>query len=91
MNDANDDASMLFDDNVPLGEFLDKQLARAKKRKLLKLMKSLKLKILKHLLDLALLDLKCLRYLKVMLWMRRQLETFLLAMIGMILRNYYAN
>ena len=30
MNDAYDDASTLLDDNVPLGEFLDEQLARAK-------------------------------------------------------------
>ena len=30
MNDAYDDASALLDDNVPLGEFLDEQLARAK-------------------------------------------------------------
>jgi hypothetical protein len=30
MNDACDDASTLLDDNVPLGEFLDEQLARAK-------------------------------------------------------------
>ena len=51
----------------------------------------LETEILKHLLDLALLDMKCLRYLKVMLCMRRQLEIFLLAMIEKILRNYYAN
>ena len=30
MNDTHDDASTLLDDNVPLGEFLDEQLARAK-------------------------------------------------------------
>jgi hypothetical protein len=30
MNDASDDASTLLDDTVPLGEFLDEQLARAK-------------------------------------------------------------
>ena len=30
MNDAYDDASTLLDDNVPLGEFLDEQLDRAK-------------------------------------------------------------
>src|SRR3989337_1703988 len=30
MNDAYDDASTLLDDNVPLGEFLDEQIARAK-------------------------------------------------------------
>ena len=30
MNDANDDASTLLDITMPLGEFLDEQLARAK-------------------------------------------------------------
>ena len=30
MNDVYDDASTLLDDNVPLGEFLDEQLARTK-------------------------------------------------------------
>ena len=30
MNDIYDDASTLLDDNVPLGEFLDEQLARTK-------------------------------------------------------------
>ena len=45
----------MLDDNVPLGEFLDEQLAKAKVR-VLELMKLLKLKSMKHLLDLALLD-----------------------------------
>ena len=30
MNDSHDDSSTLLDDNVPLGEFLDEQLARTK-------------------------------------------------------------
>ena len=30
MNDIYDDASTLLDDNVPLGEFLDEQIARTK-------------------------------------------------------------
>ena len=30
MNDTHDDASSFLDDNVPLGEFLDEQLARTK-------------------------------------------------------------
>ena len=29
MNDTHDDASTLLDDNMPLGEFLDEQIARA--------------------------------------------------------------
>ena len=30
MNDTHDDASTLLDDNMPLGEFLDEQVAKAK-------------------------------------------------------------
>ena len=30
MNDTHDDASTLLNDNVPLGEFLDEQLAKTK-------------------------------------------------------------
>ena len=77
MNAAYADASNLLDDNVPLGEFLDEQLARAKDienaetDELTELMNSLKLRIMKHLLDLGLLDLNFLRYPRVMLWMRR--------------------
>ena len=69
MNDTYDDASTLLDnDDVPLGEFLDEQIARVRQHMmLLNLMMSLKLKILKHLLELALLDMNCLRYRKVML------------------------
>ena len=94
MNDAYDDASTLPDDNVPLGEFLDEQIARAKDienaqtDEIIETDEVLETEILRHMLDLALLDMNCLRYL---IWMRRQLKIFLLAMIEMILRNYYAN
>ena len=71
MNDAYDDASTTLSDNVPLADFLMNKFLEIKKMKSLKLMKYLKLKILKHMLDLALLDMNCLRRLKVMLWMRR--------------------
>ena len=77
MHDAYDDTTTLLDNTVPLGEFLDEQLARAKDIEyaelmiFLKLMKLLKLKTLKHPLDLALLDMNCLLNLKVMLWMDR--------------------
>ena len=69
MDNAYDDASTLLDnDDVPLGEFLDEQIARVRQHMmLLNLMMSLKLKLLKHLLELALLDMNCLRYRKVML------------------------
>ena len=90
-NDTHDDASTLLDDNVTLGEFLDEQLARTKAFENVETDEEIEAEILKHLLDLALLDMNCLKCLRVMLWMRRQLETFLLAMIEMILRNDYAN
>ena len=70
---AINDASTLLDDNAPLGEFIDEQLARAKEIELpkwiilRKLMKSLQLKILKYLLATNILELKCLKYLKIML------------------------
>ena len=68
MNDAYDDASTLLDnDDVPLGDFLDKQIARVIQHDIVDLMMSLKLKLLKHLLELAFLDMNCLRYRKVML------------------------
>ena len=35
MNDIYDDASTLLDDNVPLGEFLDEQIARAKENEII--------------------------------------------------------
>ena len=34
MNDAYDDACTMLDDNVPLGEFLDEQIARAKENEI---------------------------------------------------------
>ena len=34
MNDAYDDASTLLDDGVPLGDFLDEQIARAKENEI---------------------------------------------------------
>ena len=98
INATHDDTSTLLDDGVPLGDFLDEQIARAKENEITETDEIIETdevleteNLEKHLLDLALLDMKCLRYLKVMLWMRRQLEIFLLAMTEMILRNYYAN
>ena len=35
MHDAYDDTTSLLDNNVPLGEFLDEQLARAKEKEIL--------------------------------------------------------
>ena len=66
MNDTYDDASTLLTKTVPLGEFLEEQLAGAKENEITELMKLLKLKIM-----ILLLDMNCLIYLRVMLWMER--------------------
>ena len=72
MHDAYDDT--LLDNTVPLGEFLDEQLARAKDIEsaetddIFETNEIIKLNTLKH---LALLDMNFLLYLKVMLWMER--------------------
>ena len=68
MDNAYDDASTLLDDNdVPLGDFLDEQIARVIQHDVVESGMSLKLKILKHLLELSFLDMNFLRYRKVML------------------------
>ena len=53
MHDTYDVTTSMLDTTVPLGEFLDEQLAKA--LKMLKLMKLLKLKNMKLLLGLAIL------------------------------------
>ena len=67
-NDTYDDASTLLDDNdVPLGDFLDEQIARVIQHDVVESDVNLKLKLPKHLLELAFLDMNCLRYGKAML------------------------
>ena len=83
MHDAYDDTTSLHDNNVPLGEFLDNNLLGLGRLKLLKLMI-----LMKVMMKILPLDMNCLLYLRVMLWMKKLLETFLLAMIDQILRNY---
>ena len=82
MRDGYGDTTSLLDNTVPLGEFLDEQLARVREMKLQKLMILLKLKIM-----ILPLDMNCLLYLRVILWMMKLLETSFLAMIDMILRT----
>ena len=68
MNDTYDDASTLLDENdVPLGDFLDEQIARVIQHDVVESDVNLKLKLPKHLLELAFLDMNCLGYRKVML------------------------
>ena len=72
MNDAYD-ATTLLDKTVSLGELLDEHLARvrtidyAEDDEISELMKLLKLKTLKHMLDLSLLDMNFLLCLRAML------------------------
>ena len=68
MHDAYDETTSILDTTVPLGEFLDEQLARARENelKLIILMKAM-MKILP-------LDMNCLLFLRVMLSMKKLLE-----------------
>ena len=83
MHDTYDETTSMFDTTMPLGEFLDEQLPRKERMKLLKLI--ILMKVMTKILPL---DMNCLLFLRVMLWMKKLLETFLLAMIGVILRNF---
>ena len=68
MNATHDETTSMLDTTVPLGEFLDEQIARVRQHDIVESdHMNLKLKILKHLLELVLLDMNCQRYRKVML------------------------
>ena len=83
MHDAYDDTTCLLDNTVPLGEFLDEQLARVRENEITETDDIIETE------DMILpLDMSCLLYLRVILCMEKLLETFLLAMIEMILRNF---
>ena len=83
MHDTYDETTSMLDTTVPLGEFLDEQLARARENEIIETDN------IDESDDEDLpLDMNCLLCLRVMLWMKKLLETFLLAMIEVILRNY---
>ena len=82
MHDAYDDTTSLLDNNVPLGELLDEQLARVRENEINETIDIIETEDYD-----SPLDMNCLLYLRVILWMRKLLETFLLVMIEMILRN----
>ena len=68
MNDIYDDASTLLDENdVPLGDFFDEQIARVRQHDVVESDDELELNLLRHLLELAFLGMNFLRYRKVML------------------------
>ena len=83
MHDTYDETTSMLDTTVPLGEFLDEQLARARENEIIETDN-----IDESDDEDSPLDMNCLMCLRVMLWMKKLLETFLLAMIEMILRNY---
>ena len=71
MHDAYDETTSMLDNIVPLGEFLDEQLARVKENEIIETdnIDEVMMKILP-------LDMNCLLCLRVMLWMKKLLETF---------------
>ena len=76
-----DETTSMLDNIVPLGEFLDEQIAKVRESANVD-------DIYESDDEASPLDMNCLLFLRVMLWMKKLLETFLLATIGMILRNY---
>ena len=83
MHDAYDENTPLLDNTMPLGEFLDEQLARVRENEITETVDIIETKDYD-----SPPRMNCLRYLRVILWMKKLLETFLLVMIEMILRNY---
>ena len=83
MHDSYDETTSMRDTTVPLGEFLDEQLARARENEIIEL-----IILMKVMMKILPLDMNCMLFLRVILWMKKLLETFLLAMIEVILRNY---
>ena len=83
MHDTYDETTSMLDTTVPLGEFLDEQLARARENEIIETDN-----IDESDDEDSPLDMNCLLCLRAMLWMKKLLEPFLLAMIGVILRNY---
>ena len=83
LHDIYDETTYLLDTTVPLGEFLDEQLARARENEIIETDN-----IDESDDEDSPLDMNFLLFLRVMLWMKKLLETFLPAMIEVILRNY---
>ena len=83
MHDTYDETTSMLDTTLPLGEFLDEQLARARENEIIETDN-----IDESDDEDSPLDMNCLLCLRAMLWMKKLLETFLLAMIEVILRNY---
>ena len=76
MHDTYDETTSMLDTTVPLGEFLDEQLARARENEIIETDN-----IDESDDEDSPLNMNCLLCLRAMLWMKKLLETFLLAMI----------
>ena len=83
MHDTNDETTSVLETTVPLGEFVDEQLARVRENEIIE--------------DDIIEDsddegsppkYELLLFLRVKLWMKKLLEIFLLAMMDLILRSY---
>ena len=83
LRDAYDETTSMLDNTMPLGEFIDEQLARVRENEIIETDN-----IDESDDEDSPLDMNCLLFLRVMLWMKKLLETFLPAMIEVILRNY---
>ena len=83
LHDTYDETTSVRDTTLPLGEFLDEQLARAREKEIIKM-----LLLMIVMMKVLLMIMNCLLFLRVVLWMKKLLELFLPAMIDMILRNY---
>ena len=70
MHDTYDETTSMLDATVPLGEFLDEQLARARENEIIETDN-----IDESDDEDSSLDMNCLLYLRVMLWMKKLLET----------------
>ena len=88
MHDTYDETTSALDTTVPLGEYLDEQLARVRENEIIE----------NEIIENEIIDesndegsppnYEFLLFLRVMLWVKKLLETFLLAMIEVILKNY---
>ena len=70
MHDTYDETTYMLDTNEPLGEFLDGQLARARENEIIETDN-----IDKSYDEDSPLDMNCMFFLRVMLWMKKLIET----------------
>ena len=84
LHDTYDETTSMLDNIVPLDEFLDEQLARVRENEIIETDNIYETDDE----DSPPSKMNCLLCLRVMLWMKKLLEIFLPAMIGVILRNY---